>query len=52
MTEFVLGFGVFVFALCGLALGALTGRGPLKGSCGGDAALKTCPLCKGGGHNR
>ena len=47
MIEFVVGFGVFVLALCGLALGALAGRGPLRGSCGGDAALKSCPLCKG-----
>ena len=26
----------------------LLGRGPLKGSCGGNAALKTCPLCQPG----
>ena len=47
MIEFVIAFAVFVLALCGLALGALAGRGPLKGSCGGDAAVKVCALCKG-----
>lgn len=50
MTEFLLGFGVFVFTLGGLALGTLTGRGPLEGSCGGGTALKACPLCKAKDH--
>jgi hypothetical protein len=48
MIEFLIGFGVFVLAGLGLFLGALFGRPPLKGSCGGNAMIKACPLCKAG----
>ena len=48
MIEFLIGFGVFGLAGLGLFLGAIFGRPPLKGSCGGNAAIKTCPLCKPG----
>lgn len=46
MTLFVLSFAVIVLAIFGLGAGVLLGRGPLKGSCGGDAVLKACPLCR------
>lgn len=48
MTLFLLTFVVIVLAVLGLGAGALLGRGPLKGSCGGNAVLKTCPLCHPG----
>lgn len=48
MTEFLIGFGIFLLAGLGLYLGALFGRAPLKGSCGGNAVVKICPLCKSG----
>jgi len=48
MTLFVLSFAVIVLAILGLGAGALLGRGPLKGSCGGDALVSTCPLCRAG----
>jgi len=46
MVEFLLVFGLIVLAMAGLAIGVLTGRGPLRGSCGGDAAVQMCPVCK------
>lgn len=46
MTLFLLSFAVIVLAILGLGAGLLLGRGPLKGSCGGDAVLKACPLCR------
>lgn len=48
MIEFLIGFAVFVLVGLGLFLGVLFGRPPLKGSCGGNAVIKTCPLCKAG----
>ena len=48
MTLFLLTFTVIVLAILGLGAGVLLGRGPLKGSCGGDAVLKICPLCRPG----
>ena len=48
MTLFVLSFAVIVLAILGLGAGALLGRGPLKGSCGGDAVVNACPLCRAG----
>ena len=48
MTLFVLSFVVILLAILGLGAGVLLGRGPLKGSCGGDAVLKACPLCRPG----
>lgn len=46
MTLFLLSFAVIVLAILGLAAGVLLGRGPLNGSCGGNAVLRTCPLCR------
>lgn len=35
MMVYVLSFMVFALALCGLSIGLLTGRGGLRGTCGG-----------------
>jgi hypothetical protein len=48
MTLFLLSFTVFLLAIFGLAAGVLLGRRPLAGSCGGNAVLKSCPLCRAG----
>lgn len=48
MSLFLLSFAVFGLAILGLAMGMLLGRGPLRGSCGGNAVLKSCPLCRPG----
>lgn len=48
MTVFLLSFAVILLAILGLAVGSLMGRGPLNGSCGGNAVLKSCPLCRRG----
>lgn len=48
MAVFLLSFAVIGLAILGLAAGALFGRGPLRGSCGGNAVLKSCPLCRPG----
>ena len=46
MFEFVLTFAVIVLAMAGLAVGVLAGRGALRGSCGGNAVMKNCFVCK------
>jgi hypothetical protein len=46
MILFLLSFAVIVLAIVGLGAGLLLGRGPLRGSCGGDAVLKACSLCR------
>jgi len=46
MTLFLLSFVVILLAVVGLGAGVLLGRGPLRGSCGGNAVLKVCPLCR------
>ncbi len=46
MSIFLITLGMFLLAMVGLAIGVLSGRGPLKGSCGGDAVLRNCPVCK------
>lgn len=46
MTLFLLSFAVIALAILGLGAGVLLGRGPPNGSCGGDAVLKECPLCR------
>lgn len=48
MTLFLFSFAVMVLAILGLGVGVLLGRAPLKGSCGGNAVLKICPLCRPG----
>ena len=48
MIEFLIGLVTFGLAGLGLFLGVLFGRPPLKGSCGGNAVIKACPLCKAG----
>lgn len=48
MTLFLLSFAVIALAIAGLGAGILLGRAPLKGSCGGDAVVKVCPLCREG----
>ncbi len=48
MTLFVLSFIVIALAILGLAAGLLLGRGPIEGSCGGDAVLRVCALCRRG----
>jgi len=45
MTLFLLTLAVTALAMLGLAIGMLLGRGPLKGSCGGNAVVRACPLC-------
>jgi len=46
MTLFLLSFAVIGLAVLGLGIGALAGRGPLRGSCGGNAVVRMCPLCR------
>lgn len=46
MTLFLLSFTVIALAILGLGAGVLLGRGPLKGSCGGDPVLNVCALCR------
>lgn len=45
---FVLAFLIMALVTAAMAIGALAGRGPLKGSCGGIAALGLegrCAIC-------
>jgi hypothetical protein len=46
MTLFLLSFAVILLAVAGLGTGLLLGRDPLHGSCGGNAVLRNCPLCR------
>lgn len=46
--EFVLAFLVMLLVVAGMAIGAMAGRGPLKGSCGGLSAVGIegrCDIC-------
>lgn len=45
MILFVLSFFIIVLAIAGMAIGTMLGRGPLRGSCGGDTMITVCPLC-------
>lgn len=45
MMLFVLTFVVLALAILGLGVGLLLGRGPLQGSCGGNAVVKVCAAC-------
>ncbi len=45
---FVLAFLVMAVIMAGMAIGAMAGRGPLKGSCGGLSAVGIegrCEIC-------
>lgn len=50
MATFAIVMSLVLLAMAGLAFGALVGRGPIKGSCGGIScnACTTCPRRKGG----
>ncbi len=39
MSAFLATFLIFLLAVLGLATGLLTGRGPIRGSCGGIARI-------------
>jgi hypothetical protein len=46
--EFVLTFLIMGLIMAGMAVGAMAGRGPLKGSCGGLSAVGIegrCEIC-------
>lgn len=47
MSTFLLAFAIILLAICGLAVGVLFGRPPLKGSCGGLNCIKgaDCGAC-------
>lgn len=45
MIAFVLSFFIFALAIAGLGVGAMLGRGPLRGSCGGNTMISVCPIC-------
>ena len=45
MATFLIGFGVILLAVGGLAVGVALGRAPLKGSCGGLACGGACAGC-------
>jgi len=46
MTIFLATLIILFLAMAGLAVGVLLGRAPLRGSCGGDATVHLCPVCK------
>ncbi len=48
MEIFILTLVIILVSLGGLAIGVMTGREPLKGSCGGLACLKNvdCSACR------
>jgi hypothetical protein len=49
MATLVLSLVLFLLVFAALAIGLLAGRGPIKGSCGGIAAMtqEDCPICGG-----
>ena len=57
MEIYLLSFAAFALAFGGLALGVMSGRGAIRGSCGGQAGAKSdCELCgskptRGGCHD-
>jgi len=48
MQTIILAFIISLLAIVGLAVGAIAGRGPIKGSCGSLACDKrlSCGVCK------
>lgn len=49
--DLLLALSIVLLAAAGLGLGALFGRGPLKGSCGGMACMKD-HACEGCPHRQ
>ena len=49
MATFLLAFVIFGTSLAGLALGVMTGRGPIRGSCG-ELACRTGAECSACSH--
>ena len=50
METFLLTFVVVALLVAGMAIGAMMGRGPIKGTCGGMSALgmdTACDICGG-----
>ena len=50
MTLFLVSFVFIGLVMAGMAIGVMSGRGPLKGSCGGMGALgidTACDICGG-----
>ena len=50
METFLLTFVVVSLLVAGMAIGAMMGRGPIKGTCGGMSALgmdTACDICGG-----
>ena len=50
MTLFLISLLVIALVIAGMAVGVMTGRPPIKGSCGGMGALgvdAACDLCGG-----
>lgn len=49
MITIALSLLVFLLVFGALAIGLMAGRGPIKGSCGGIAAMsrEDCPICGG-----
>jgi hypothetical protein len=50
MTTLLLSFLLVVLAVAGLSIGVMSGRKPLKGSCGGLSSLQDgegCEFCGG-----
>ncbi len=45
MTQYLLGFVVMFIAILGMAIGALMGRSPIRGSCGGLGGGGGCSAC-------
>ncbi len=48
MGTFILTFAIILLAICGLAVGLLFGRPPLRGSCGGVTCIRgaACGGCR------
>ena len=50
MAMFLVSVLIFGVVIAGMAIGAIMGRGPIKGSCGGMGALgidTACDICGG-----
>lgn len=52
MSVFLLTLGIVLVAMAGLAAGLFLGRGGLQTSCGGNALMRLCALCKLGGRRK